>query len=171
MKFVRCWTGSSVRSELVYSSTASSVCQELFSIFFEVFLDSHPLCHRSLERSHILSKQKPFVNPFFRIFANYFIATISCVNSGRIPQHTAAPSAHAFSPIEPVTKCSPNVSAPSAQLPHGVLKISGTTRSSCARALAKSKLSSAKKPIRSAAETSGSSRSITSSTDKLWLTV
>ena len=101
----------------------------------------------------------------------YFMATISCVNSGRIPQHTAAPSAHAFSPIEPVTKCSPNVSAPSAQLPHGVLKISGTTRSSCARALAKSKLSSAKKPIRSAAETSGSSRSITSSTDKLWLTV
>ena len=171
MKFVRCWTGSSVRSELIYSSTASSVCQEFFSIFFEVFLDLHPLCCHSLECSHILSKQKPFVNPFFRIFANYFMATISCVNSGRIPQHTAAPSAHAFSPIEPVTKCSPNVSAPSAQLPHDVLKISGTTRSSCARALAKSKLSSAKKPIRSAAETSGSSRSITSSTDKLWLTV
>ena len=171
MKFVRCWTGSSVRSELIYSSTASSVCQELFSIHFEVFLGSHPPCRRSLERSHILSKQKPFVNPFFRIFENYFMATISCVNNGAIPQHTAAPKAHASAGIPSVTKLSPNTTIPSATRAHLFSARFGAAHTICSRPASKSRLSSAKNPSSSAAETTGSSRSITPSTLRLWLTV
>ncbi|MCI6528970.1 MAG: hypothetical protein MR438_08375, partial [Clostridiales bacterium] len=38
------------RSELIYFSTSSSVCQELFSRFFNRFLGSHPIC-RALQNA------------------------------------------------------------------------------------------------------------------------
>ncbi|MDD7493135.1 MAG: hypothetical protein PUK39_11040, partial [Clostridiales bacterium] len=38
------------RSELIYFSTSSSVCQELFSRFFNRFLGPHPIC-RALQNA------------------------------------------------------------------------------------------------------------------------
>ena len=78
---------------LVYLSTSSSVCQELFSGFFEEFSRftfkpnssifppvlsnlhrflSLFVC-RSLERLDILSYQLPFVNTFFHLFSKKFL--------------------------------------------------------------------------------------------------
>ena len=77
---------------LIYLSTLSSVCQELFSKFFEEFSRSafgpnssvfsavlsklHRFVQlfvcRSLERLDILSHHIPFVNTFFQVFSKNF---------------------------------------------------------------------------------------------------
>ena len=78
---------------LIYLSTSTSICQELFSRFFEefsrftfkpnssifsVFLSklhqflSLFVC-RSLERLDILPHQSPFVNTFFQVFSRKFL--------------------------------------------------------------------------------------------------
>ena len=109
------------RSELIYSSTSSSVCQELFSRFFNRFLGSHPICPRSSERSHILSSGFGFVNPFFHYFSFFFIFPITCVNIGITPQNVAAPPAHTAIGSRCVRKLTPKASrqkTPSFFSPH-----------------------------------------------------
>ncbi len=73
MKFVRCWTGSSVRSELIYSSTASSVCQEVFSSFFKIFMTRIRNARHSQKRSAIISNRIAFVKHYFRLFSTFFV--------------------------------------------------------------------------------------------------
>lgn len=73
MKFVRCWTGGSVRSELIYSSTASSVCQEVFSSFFKIFLANIRDAWHSQKRSAIISNRIAFVKHYFRLFSTFFV--------------------------------------------------------------------------------------------------
>ena len=78
------------RGQLIYTSTSSSVCQELFSNSFELFLmlstiSFHALC-ASLERLHIILHQNPIVNTFFRIFSNYFVFVYFVVHCSENPQ-------------------------------------------------------------------------------------
>ena len=73
---------ASVSRELVYFIITHSLCQALFSIFlkfpFKIFSIQCPAHRRSIN----IPKPRPFVNTFFRVFSDFFFATISSVYIG-----------------------------------------------------------------------------------------
>ena len=74
--------------ELIQCITSSSVCQELFSSFFEVFRSGlTSVVAPSRERSAILPDSSPFVNSFFSFFSSFFIPTTTCANITPNPQN------------------------------------------------------------------------------------
>ena len=69
IQFTRYRVFGAVRSELLYSIIAFPVCQELFSIFSNLFQFIHI---QSLDSFSIISRSKPFVKNFFQVFSNFF---------------------------------------------------------------------------------------------------
>ena len=158
------------RSELIYSSTSSSVCQELFSRFFNRFLGFHPICPRSSERSHILSSGFGFVNPFFHYFSFFFIFPIICVNIGITPQNVAAPTTHTAIGSRCVRKLTPKASRqkiPSFFSPHPAPRQAPAVRA----AAHTSSVSSDTNPSSCAVDSSSSKRCMTDRTDRLFVSV
>ena len=75
-------------SELIYFSTASSVCQELFS-FLSSFV-RRVLCF-SRSSLHIILRLSPFVNPFFHIFSPFFGGARFCARKSQEPPSVVVP--------------------------------------------------------------------------------
>ena len=62
----------------LYISTLASVCQEVFSTFFETLSRFAP----SPERLINIPRTSPFVNTFFHLFSNFFKKSQTCVIIG-----------------------------------------------------------------------------------------
>ena len=96
--FCRSLSNVSNRSELRYSNIASSVCQEVFSSFFKIFMTRIRNARRSQKRSAIIPNGACFVKHFFHFFSIFsapclrwcpvpYFAPISCCSG---PEKRAA---------------------------------------------------------------------------------
>ena len=76
-------------AELLYLTTSSPVCQELFHLFQDFLSTSgwfygHPAVSR--KRSYIIPRELPFVKRKFLFFSNFFTVPVETQKTERTPQ-------------------------------------------------------------------------------------